>query len=46
MFKYGIVFLKNLFKYLEIDLVLFFFFFDMIYDCFKIIGEVVLYDIV
>lgn len=46
MYKNGVVLLKNLFKYLKINLILFRFFFDMSYNCFNIISEVVLYDIV
>lgn len=46
MYMNGIRFFKNLFKYLEINLLLFIFFLNMGYNCFNIIGEVILYDII
>lgn len=45
MDRYGVIVLKNLFKYLKINIEIFCFLLDMNYDCFKIINEVVLYDI-
>lgn len=46
MFKNGIVFLENLFKYLMINLEIFIFLLEINYDCFDIISKLVLYDII
>lgn len=46
MYNKGIVFLKNIFKYLIINLEIFFFLLYMNYNCFDIISKLVLYDII